>query len=111
MSISRCVNGGSRSCRPSKRVIAEEEKRQERVRKAAEKKMGDYQTYADLQDAYGCGVITERQFDRLVALLEQKKPYPGALYQAKLELLQELYTEQKKILDDRLRWESASEGT
>lgn len=91
----------------TKRVIAEEEKRQARELKKAQKKMGDFQTYADLQDAYAVGAITEREFNKLADALEKREPRHSALYEAKLELLQELYSEQKKILDDRLRWETA----
>ena len=92
------------------RVTAEEEKRQNRERKKAEKLLGEYRTYADAQDAYGCGVITERQFDRIVNLLEQSQPVESDLYRAKIELLTELYQEQKKILDDWERWEAVHGG-
>lgn len=93
----------------TRRVMAEEEKRQARERRKSEKLMGEYEgwTYSDLQEAYGCGLITENKFSKLVRLLEGTAPQPNALYTAKLELLQELYSEQKKILDDRLRWETA----
>lgn len=96
----------------TRRVLAEEEKRQTRKRTKAEKLLGEYQTYRDAQDAYGCGVITERQFNRITDLLEQAKPEPSALYYEKLSLLQELYQEQKQILEDRERWEALhAEGT
>ena len=88
------------------RVMKEEEKRQDRERKKYEKKLGDYRTYSDIQDAYGCGVITERQFDRLADLLEKSRPEESELYKAKMDLLSELYQEQKKILEDRERWEA-----
>lgn len=80
------------------KIMKEEEKRQERERKQAEKRLGEYRTYNDLQDAYGCGVITEKQFDRLATLLERSRPVESRLYKAKRELLEELYTEQKEIL-------------
>ena len=35
---------------------------------------------------------------------KNRMPDPGSLYEAKLELLGELYTEQKQILDDRIRF-------
>jgi len=93
------------------KVMKEEAKRQERERKKADKLLGEYQSYADAQDAYGCGVITEKQFDRIVDLLEKRNPAEDALYNAKIELLQELYQEQKKILDDRIRFEEAMGNT
>ena len=88
------------------RVQREEEKRQTRERTKAERLLGEYQTYADAQDAYGCGVITEKQFDRIVDLLEKAQPVESKLYRAKIELLSELYQEQKQLLDDRERWEA-----
>lgn len=92
------------------RVMREEEKRQERERKKAEKRLGEYRTYNDLQDAYGCGVITERQFDRLAALLEKSKPTESDLYRAKIDLLNELYQEQKEILEKAERFERVQEA-
>lgn len=91
----------------TKRVIAEEEKRQVRERRKAEKMMESIEchTISDLRDAYACGLITENKFQKLADLLENRMPDPGSLYEAKLELLGELYTEQKQILDDRLRFE------
>lgn len=88
------------------RVQLEEEKRQTRERTKAEKLLGEYQTYQDAQDAYGCGVITEKQFDRITDLLERVRPVESELYRAKIELLQELYQEQKKLLDDWEKWEA-----
>ncbi len=88
------------------RVQKEEEKRQTRERTKAEKLLGEYQTFADAQDAYGCGVITKRQYHRILDLLEQMKPVESDLYHAKIELLEELYTEQKKLLDDWEQWEA-----
>lgn len=94
----------------TKRVLAEEEKREARARASAEKKLGEYRSYSDLQDAYGCGVITERQFDRLADLLEKSKPEPSDLYLAKIDLLQELYSEQKRVLEDRKRFYAVHGG-
>lgn len=83
----------------TEKVQKEEEKRQARERTKAEKLLGDYKTYADAQDAYGCGVITEKQFDRIVDLLERASPMEDDLYRAKIDLLQDLYREQKAILN------------
>lgn len=88
------------------KVMREEERRQDRQRDKAEKLLGEYRTYADAQEAYGCGVITEKQFDRIADLLERTKPVESRLYREKLNLLQELYQEQKKILADLDRWEA-----
>ncbi|MBQ5758417.1 MAG: hypothetical protein IIV93_07885 [Clostridia bacterium] len=88
------------------RVMKEEEKRQAKERTKLEKRLGEYRTYADAQDAYGCGVINEKQFDRIVDLLEKLRPAESDLYRMKMDLLSELYQEQKKILEDRERWEA-----
>lgn len=97
----------------TEKVMKAEEKRQASIRKRAEKLMGEYEgwTYTDLQEAYGCGSITERQFDRLADLLEQKDPVPDELYSMKLDLLSELYQEQKKILDTDERFEKIQKGS
>ena len=87
------------------KVMREEDKRQARQKEKAAKALGEYQSYRDIQDAYGCGVISEREFDRLTELLERTQPEESKLYRAKIELLQELYDEQKKILDDWEKWE------
>lgn len=83
-------------------VTAQEQKRQDKVRRQNLKKLGDYKTYNDIQEAYGVGVITEKQFDRLVDILENSNPEPDDLYRAKLDLLQEIYQEQKKIYMETL---------
>lgn len=82
------------------RLTKEEEQRQTRARRKAEKLLGEYRTYQDAQDAYGCGMISERQFDRIITLLEDANPKESELYRAKVELLQEFYQEQKKILEE-----------
>ncbi len=96
----------------TRRVIAEEERRQARERKRAEKLMGEYEgwTYNDLQEAYGCGAITEKKYDRLVRLLENSQPVESDLYRAKVALLAELYQEQKEILDKAEQWEAIHNG-
>ena len=87
----------------TKRVMADEEKRQNREKATIDKKLGEYKTYADIQDAYGCGVITEKQFDRLADLLEKREAasYRNEMYEEKLALLGELYKTAKEIIRDR----------
>ena len=86
-------------------VMEQEEKRQEKVRRQNLKKLGDYQNYNDIQEAYGVGVITEKQFDRLADILEKSNPEPDDLYRAKIDLLQEIYHEQKQLYMDTLKAE------
>lgn len=83
-------------------VKEQEQKRQDKVRKQYLKKLGDYKTYNDLQDAYGCGVITEKQYDRLADILEKSDPNPDIVYLEKINLLEEIYREQKQIYSEQL---------
>ena len=81
------------------REMMKEERRQDREREKNLKKLGDYRNYNDIHEAYGVGAITEKQFDILAAILEKSQPEPDDLYRAKMDLLAELYSEQKKILE------------
>ena len=89
----------------TQKVMNAEAKRQTREREKWEKKLGDYQTFADAQDAYGCGVLTEKQYNRILEMQEKAKPKDDELYRAKLDLLQELYKTQKEFLEKDMRWE------
>ena len=84
----------------TKKVIEQEERRQANAQKKADRLMGEYKTFGDIQDAYGCGVISARKRDRLYDLLEQKKVEPDALYNAKLEMLGEMYQIAKQAVED-----------
>lgn len=84
----------------TEKVMDAEAKRQERLKKKSEKLLGQYEgwTYNDVHEAYGVGSITEREYDRLTDLLEKREAKPDELYYMKLELLSELYREQRDIL-------------
>jgi hypothetical protein len=82
------------------KVNQEEEKRQAKVKRGVEKQLGEYKTFADIQDAYGCGVISAKKRDRLYDLLERQNVEPDWLYEAKIELLTELYQNAKQIFSD-----------
>ena len=84
------------------KLITQEEKRQEKAAAKAEKLMGDYQTYADIQDAYGMGMISEKMHDKLLDLLEDRNRarQSGKLYQDKLALIDELYEIAEGIVKD-----------
>ena len=84
----------------TKKVIEQEERRQANAQKKADRLMGEYKTFGDIQDAYGCGVISARKRDRLYDLLEQKKTEPDVLYNAKLEMLGEMYQIAKQAVED-----------
>lgn len=82
------------------KVNREEEKRQEKVRRGVDRQLGEYKTFADVQDAYGCGVISAAKRDRLYDLLEKQNVEPGWLYEAKIDLLTELYQSAKRIFSE-----------
>lgn len=83
------------------KVIAQEERRQERVRKKSVEMFGDLEITRreDIDDLYGYGVISESKRDKLVDLWE-KGEQTDDLYEAKLNLLQEEYAEAKRILQE-----------
>ena len=85
----------------TRRVMEQEEKRQARERKQSEKKMGDYRTYADIQDAYGMGVITEYKRDKLMDLLEKSNPEEDRIYRMKLDMLSEMFQIAKDAVEER----------
>ena len=84
----------------TEKVNQEEEKRQAKVRRGVERQLGEYKTFADVQDAYGCGVISEKKRDRLYDLLEKQNVEPDWLYEAKINLLTELYQTAKRIFSE-----------
>ena len=84
----------------TKKVIEQEERRQANAQKKADRLMGEYRTYSDIQDAYGCGVISARKRDRLYDLLEQRDSDHDGLYNAKLEMLGEMFQIAKQAVED-----------
>ena len=76
----------------TRKVMAQEEKRQERIRKKNESMLGDLaiERREDIDDLYGYGAITEKKRDKLIDLWEQGQQ-PDELYQAKIDLLGEYY--------------------
>ncbi|MBO7709887.1 MAG: hypothetical protein J6S83_05430 [Lachnospiraceae bacterium] len=84
------------------KVNQEEEKRQAKVRRGVERQLGEYKTFADVQDAYGCGVISEKKRDRLYDLLEKQNVDPDWFYEAKIQLLSELYQTARKIFSENM---------
>ena len=86
----------------TRKLVSQEEKRQERAAKKAEAMMGEYKTITDIQDAYGMGMISEKKHDRLLDLLEDQNRArkSGKMYQMKIDLLEELYEIAKQIVID-----------
>ena len=86
----------------TKKVMAQEEKRQDRNRQKTDELLADYQSKDEILDAYGFGCITERQKDKLMDLWDQReeKTRPDSLSERKLKLLSELYEDAKKVIRD-----------
>lgn len=85
------------------KVNQEEEKRQAKVRRGVEKQLGEYKTFADVQDAYGCGVISAKKRDKLYDLLEKQNIEPDKMYDAKIALLSELYQTARQIFNENMQ--------
>lgn len=83
------------------KVMAQEEKRQEKAKKKAVSVFGDLaiERREDIDDLYGYGVITEKKRDKLIDLWEQGQQHDW-LYNEKINLLQDTYTESMNIVRD-----------
>lgn len=86
----------------TKKVLAQEEKRQERIRNKNEQMLGDFgiERREDIDDLYAYGTITERKREKLIELWEQKQT-PDEMYEAKIDLLQDMYQTAKEIIRER----------
>lgn len=98
----------------TKRIMEQEEKRQQKAGKKAADMLAEYRSLGEIQDAYGCGYITEKKYDKLRDLWEEREQdtRPGELYHMKMDLLTELYGDAKRILMDEATKEErhAAEG-
>lgn len=72
-------------------VIAQEEKRKAKSHTKADKELEDFSKQSDILDAYGFGCITQRRFDYLMRLWEEreKAQYPDEMAGYKLDLISE----------------------
>ena len=85
----------------TRKTMEAEDKRQKKARAKAVKDLADYniERREDIDDLYGYGVITDRKRDKLLDLFDQIEN-PDELYQAKIDLLQELYAEAHRVMLD-----------
>lgn len=85
----------------TRKTMQAEDKRQQKARAKAVKDLADLniERREDIDDLYGYGVITDRKRDKLLDLFDQIEN-PDELYQAKIDLLQDAYSEAQKILRD-----------
>ena len=87
----------------TQKVMAEEEKRQEKARRHGAKMLGDLciERREDIDDLYGYGAITEKKRDKLVEVWESRTK-PDSLYDAKIALLKDCYHEAKQIMQENM---------
>lgn len=92
----------------SKKLMDAEARREEAERVKAQKTLGEFQTYSDIQDAYAFGTISEAKRDKLMDLLEKKDGTvpEDEMYQLKIEFLQEDFQHQKELLEQLAMEES-----
>lgn len=85
----------------TRKTMQADDKRQKKARDKAAVMIGDLgiERREDIDELYAYGSITARQRDKLIDLLE-KVEEPDELYQAKIDLLQDAYSEAKSILRD-----------
>lgn len=85
----------------TRKVMADEERRVARSKAKAAKELADFciERRKDIDDLYGYGTITEKKRDKLIDLFDQVET-AGELYQEKLDLLQDCYTEAQNVLRD-----------
>ena len=89
----------------TERLIREEEKRQERVKKKTFAVLEEYRTKDDILDAYGFGCITEARKDKLMDMWDrrEKELYDSPMYQAKRDLVSDLYRTAREIVEEKRR--------
>lgn len=85
----------------TRKVIAQEEKRQEKARKKAASIFADFaiERREDIDDLYAYGAITNKKREKLIDLWEHGQQQDG-LYQGKINLLQDAFAESQNIVRD-----------
>ena len=84
----------------TRKVMAQEEKKQARKQAESAAALFDYQSRDDILDAYGMGMITEKKRDKLLDLWDNANSGSDEMYHAKIDLLQEFYTESIQVMRD-----------
>ena len=84
-----------------RKVMAQEEKRQQAAKKKAMDMFGDLaiERREDIDDLYGYGTITEKKRDKLINLWEQGQKHDG-FYDEKIRLLQDAYADSIQTVQD-----------
>ena len=73
-------------------VISQDEKRKSKSNTKADRELEEYTSPNEILDAYGFGCITQRRYDYLMKLWEEreKSQYPDVMVEYKLDLIKEL---------------------
>ena len=82
----------------TRKVMKEEEGRQEKIRKKFTAFLSDYSSRDEIIEAYGFGTITEWKRDKLLDMWDSSSQGASELYDAKIALLQDAYEEAQRIL-------------
>jgi hypothetical protein len=85
----------------TRKVMAQEEKRQQAAKKKAMAMFGDLaiERREDIDDLYGYGAITEKKRDKLIDLWEQGQQHDW-FYDEKIKLLQDAYADSIQTVQD-----------
>ena len=83
------------------KLITAQARKEDAERLKAQKQLGEFSTYTDIQDAYAYGTISEAKRDKLLDLLEKKDgaPTEDEMFRLKIDFLQEDYRHQKELLE------------
>lgn len=85
----------------TRKTMQADDKRQKKARDKVAVMIGDLgiERREDIDELYAYGTITARQRDKLIDLFE-KSEEPDELYEAKIALLEDAYSEAKRVLRD-----------
>lgn len=85
----------------TRKVMTQEEKRQQAAKKKAMAMFGDLaiERREDIDDLYGYGTITEKKRDKLIDLWEQGEQHDW-FYDEKIKLLQDVYSDSLDTVRD-----------
>ena len=83
------------------KVMKDEQKRLDRIKRKNMAILGDLdiEKKSDIDDLYAYGAITDWKREKLLDMFEQAET-PDEMYQAKINLLQELYDDAHRVMLD-----------
>ena len=84
----------------TRKVMREEEKRQAKATAKASAMLSEYSSRNDIIEAYGYGIITEKQMDKVLDMWDKANEGNSEMYEGKIALLQEAYEEAQRIMQE-----------